>query len=205
RVASRNPRPPGRLIWFRAADDCSMAGLCQLARRLRRDMPDVALLVTREGVEAPDLGDFPDGTCADRTPRESQREIEHFLAHWQPDLVALGGAALPAALIMACSRRQCPMLLVDLSLPVTVYRSWLWRRTMVTELLQRMRGVLVQDAGSRSMIGRIGRNIPVEVTGRLEETTDPLPCNEAERTHLAALLRGRLAWLAVATTEAAEE
>src|SRR5690606_21019236 len=70
---------------------------------------------------------------------------------------------------------------------------------------QRMRGVLVQDAGSRSMIGRIGRNIPVEVTGRLEETTDPLPCNEAERTHLAALLRGRLAWLAVATTEAEEE
>ncbi len=200
----RPPRPEGRLLWFHLGENAGPGRLAQLAERLRRDRSDIRLLLT--GDDVPATKGFPKGTLADSTPPERLPALRGFLDHWRPDVAVLAGSSLPPALITATGRRGIPLLLVDTRLTQQSLRPWRWRRGMAASLLSRFRRILVQDPETADRLTRLGgRHAPVEIAGRIEETTEPLGANEAERAALAELLDTRPVWFVVACPEAEED
>ncbi len=203
---ARAGRPERTLVWMHLGAGSGRKRLAQLARRLAELRPGLSFLLTAEGLEAPDTGGFPAGTVADRQPPERTAAVAAFLDHWRPDLALVAGVSLPPALLAGAHDRAIPLVLADIRVTAADERAWRWRRALTGSLLARFTRVLAQDpetAGRLRTIG--GRQLPVEVAGRIEETTEPLPGNEAERAALAALLATRPVWLAVACPEAEEE
>jgi 3-deoxy-D-manno-octulosonic-acid transferase len=198
-------RPEGRLIWVHAGAGATPRSIGQLLRRLCQTRTGIALVVTGDCDKPLVPVDFPDATNFDATPEDRQSDIRAFLEHWQPDLFILAGASLPPAMIVEVRDQDIPALLIDVR--VAPGRDWmrLFRGGMAAALLSRFDRILAQDPDTARRLRRIaGRQISVEVTGRIEETRDPLKCNEAERTALAELLQARPVWFAVACPQAEE-
>lgn len=203
---ARADRPAGTLVWMHLGAGSGRKRLAQLARRLAELRPGLSFLVTAGGPAPPDTGGFPAATATDRQPPERTASVAAFLDHWRPDLALFAGVSLPPALLVAAHDRAVPLILADIRMTAAEESAWRWRRRLAGSLLGRFARVLAQDpetAGRLRAIG--GRQLPVEVAGRIEETSEPLPGNEAERAALAALLATRPVWLAVACPETEEE
>lgn len=202
---ARPPRPEGKLLWVHAGAGATPRSLGQLLRRLEQARTGILLIVTAD-CDKPILpADFPAATLFDTTPEDRRPDIRAFLDHWQPDVFVLAGASLPPAMIVEVRDRAIPALLVDVR--VAPQRDWLrpFRGGMAAALLSRFDSVLTQDPDTARHLQRIaGRHANIEMTGRIEETCDPLKCNEAERAALAELLQARPVWFAAACPQAEE-
>ncbi|WP_347311987.1 3-deoxy-D-manno-octulosonic acid transferase [Defluviimonas sp. SAOS-178_SWC] len=205
-VPARADRSEGVLVWLHLGEGAVLRSLAQLARQLGRERPDLRFLITAEGSEAPNTAGFPAGTLADVLPPDRLPALRDFLDHWRPDLALLAGASLPPALIAETHDRQIPLILADIRMTPGAAAHWRWRRGMAGSLLARFDRILAQDPETATRLRDIGgRLLQVDVAGRIEETTEPLPGNEAERAALAELLQTRPVWLAVACPAAEEE
>lgn len=203
---ARPARPPGRMVWLHAGAGASVASLGQLARRLLNEADDLNFLLTSEAATPAAHETFPPGSAVDTLPADKTQAVASFLDHWRPDLAVLAGASLMPAMIVECGERGIPLVLADLKLDAAGGKGWGWRRGVAASLLGRFRHVLVQDPATRQQIEEIGgRELAIELTGRIEDTSEPLPGNEAERTEIAEILRTRPVWLAVNCPEAEEE
>jgi 3-deoxy-D-manno-octulosonic-acid transferase len=202
---ARPPRPEGRLLWVHAGAGATPRSLGQLLRRLGQARAGTALVVTADCDKPIVPEDFPGATLFDATPEDRRADIRAFLDHWHPDMFVLAGASLPPAMIVEVTARAIPALLVE----VRVEPQWDWLRLfrggMAAALLSRFDRILTQDPGTARRLQRVaGRHVSVEMTGRIEETSDPLKCNEAERAALAELLHVRPVWFAIACPQAEE-
>lgn len=203
---ARAPRPAGALVWMHLGEGSNLRRLAQLARRLSDLRPGLAFLVTAQGAVPPELAGFPRATATDISPPDRIARVAEFLDHWRPDLALIAGASLPPALITGAHDRGIPLILADIRLGGEDAGRWRWRRGMAASLLSRFARVLTQDPESANRLRAIGgRRLPVEIAGRIEETSEPLPGSEAERAALAGLLATRPVWLAVACPAAEED
>lgn len=202
----RPGRPSGKLIWLHAGGGATPKSLGQLLTRLARAEPGLAFVMTSDCAEPVDPKVFPEATVFEPVPEDRRADIRSFLDHWRPDLFVLAGASLPPAMIVGVEERGIPALLVDVRVPRQRDLLGLFRRGMAASLLSRFRRVLVQDPESARRLTAIGgRHVTVEVAGRIEDTSDPPRCSEAERAALAELLDTRPVWFAVACPEGEED
>ena len=200
----RAPRPQGPLVWIHAGEGSRTESLQQLIRRTFRDRPDVAILLTE--TSPLDCGGFDDAgsLLRDGLPPENLSEIRAFLDHWRPEAALFVGSTLPPALIAETATTGIQLVLADIRM--VGERIPFWRRGMVGSVLARFSRILAQDPETVDLLSKLGgRTLPVELGGRIEETTDPLPYLEPEREALAEMLRARPVWMAVACPEAEEE
>ena len=203
---TRPDRPEGIVVWMNLGEGSGVKRLSQLARRLSELRADLSFVITADGVAPPATIGFPVGTLSDRQPAEKVNPVRAFLDHWRPNLCVLTGSTLPPALVAEASKTNAPLVLADIRITDAAFARWRWRRGMIGSLLSRFARILAQDAETAARLRDIGgRRLPVEVAGRIEETTEPLPGNEAERAALAELLATRPVWLAVACPESEEE
>ena len=202
-AVARPVRPEGALLWAHAGGGASARSLGQLLDRIARDRADLSILVTSEG--SLDADAFIETVLIDAAPADQKADVEGFLDHWRPDLFLLTGSSLPPVTIVALHDRDIPAILADARVPAQSDWSGLFRRGMVASLLSRFTRILAQDGDSARRLHKIiGAGAQVEVAGRIEESSDPLTCNEVERAELAEVLRARPVWLAAACPEAEE-
>lgn len=202
----RAPRPEGPVIWVHAGTGATLRSLGQLLRRIAEARGGVGLLMTVDGAADLDAGDLPRSTLFQATPEDRVAEITAFLDHWRPDLFILAGTTLPPAMIVEAAERGIPALFVDARFAPQWHWPGFFRTGMTAALLSRFDRILAQDPDTaRRLRGIAGREVPVEVTGRIEETTEPLKCSEAEWAELAELLQARPVWLAANCPQAEEE
>lgn len=203
---ARAQRPDGPVLWLHLGQDEATHRLAQLATRLMRDRPDLKLLITCGAKEPDELKGFPPSSVTDHLPPDNPAMARGFLDHWRPDVAILTGSSLPPAMIVEAHERGIPLILADIRMTAAAERNWRWRKGMAASLLGRFRRILVQDPETATRLRRLGgRGISVDVAGRIEETTEPLPCNERERASLAELVQTRPIWLAAACNAAEEE
>ncbi len=144
-----------------------------------------------------------DGALTDRLPPDNLPAVRDFLDHWQPSAALFVGASLPAALIAEAHRRNIPLIMADAAMSAD--RVSFWRRGLAGSVLARFGRIMATDAESVTALRKLGgQSLNVELAGRIEETTDPLPCNEAEREDIAERLRARPVWLAIDCPQAEE-
>lgn len=194
------------MLWLHAGGGAAPKSLGQLLTRLVRAEPGLSVVVTADCVEPVDPQNFPAATIFAAVPEDRRGDIRSFLDHWQPDLFVLAGASLPPAMIVEVHARGIPALLVDVRVPRQRDLLGFFRRGMAAALLSCFGRVLAQDPDSARRLAAIGgRQLNVDVAGRIEETSDPPKCSEAERSALAELLNTRPVWFAVACPEGEEE
>ena len=195
RPATRLDRPElpagdGPLLIICVGDDLDRAAE-QVIGAMRQARPD--LRVIRPGADG--LPDFADDPTA----------APQIIDAARPAAVLLFGDALPPALIDAATRAGVPVILIEARLPPA--GGW-W--SLSGGMRRRLAGLLslvtVADPPCRGAV--LDQGVPaarVVLTGPLTEIHDPLRCTEAERMAMAAMLRGRLVWLAAAVPQAEEQ
>ncbi len=203
-AAPRQARPEGALIWVHSGHGSRPESLRQVVRLLRRERPGIAILLTRDAEETGNPPSATDGVMTAVLPDDRLQQAREFLDHWQPSLALFIGASLPPALLAETHSRDVPLILADVRLtPAMTPR---WRRGITGSILGRFSRLLAQDPETVETLQWLGgRSLAVELGGRIEETTDPLTCNNAEREALAELLRARPVWLAAACPESEED
>ncbi len=195
----------GPLIWLQAGSGQRIAGIGHLARRMTRDRPGLRFLVTFDVADHP-ATDFPAGTVTAATPPDQSGAIAVWLDHWRPALIVLTGDDLPPALIVAARGRGIPVVLADARRPPQPPRRWYPAGAIAAALVPMLSLILAQDPDAAAYYQRLGGpETRIEITGRIEETTDPLPCTEAERDALATLFAARPVWLAMSCPPSEEE
>lgn len=175
------PEGNGPLLILCASADSAAAAL-QVSAQLRKARPDLRLLDLR------DAG-MPD-------PATDRAAMDQLITRADPKAILLLGSDLPAALIVAASDRDLPLILGEARLDP---RDTGWRlgAGIRRELLDRMQAILVTDAASEAIALRMGApRERVTMTGPVTEIRAPLHCSEAERVAMAEMLSGRHAWLA---------
>ena len=194
------PRPPGDVIWFHAAEGTRMPAFYQLIARLN-DMPgDMTALVTTDGLDQAPGTAIP-GVVHCLRPVDLPPVIDRFLDHWQPSVAVFSGSDLWPATIMACDRDGIPLLMFDAHLRSARITRWRWAPLAIRALLGRFRHFLTGSQVDAEELRHYGAPAwKVEVPGFLEESTSALPCNEAERDALGALLAVRPVWAAARIT-----
>lgn len=192
------PAESGPLLWFHAGEAAALPALAHLARQMTARRPGLRFAVTAPD-KAPDLAGFPGASLSLAQPADRLPALHDLLARLCPSLVLLTGLALPPGLIHAARSRGVPVALADVHLSAGARAPWRWPRRMAAALFQRLDLVLARDGDSlEALVRLLRRPVAAEVTGRIEETTEPLSHSEAERAALAELMKARPVWLAAA-------
>lgn len=149
----------------------------------------------------PSDDDLPSGvaaTCLD-LPHDPAG-VGDLLARLGPSGLLLLGDGLPPALITGMAERRLPIILAEARLS-GIGRRGTWRGAVNRGLLQRVTRILVPDISAGDAARHLGADPErIAMIGPITETRPPLHANEAERSALAQILRGRHIWLAAAPT-----
>lgn len=190
-------RPPGRLVWLHLPDGVPGGGMAALAARFAEEDGHPVLL-TAPG--AP--GDLPPGVLHCAAPDDSPAAMRAFLDHWRPEAILFSGDEVRPATVQAASARGIPMALVEGLAPrLPAGRRSLFPGVM-RQALGAMSDILLADDRAAAAYRKLG--LPHAVTGRMEEPSAVLPCNEPEREALARLVATRPVWLAAGVPETEE-
>lgn len=197
---TRPPRPEGRLIWLNAPSAQAARGVAQLARRLVAE-DGVAVLLT-----CPDPVPPLPGVIIEPPPPDTPAEARAFLNHWRPEAGLFSDGELRPALITEAAGRGLPLLMVNARNPHLPRDRDGWFPGLIRGALQCFSRIEALDDTAARAFRRAGALAEtVLVTGRLEEPSAVLPCNEAERAALTRHFSARPVWFAACLPEAEEE
>lgn len=194
------PRPDGPLLWLHCPGGPGAAAMLELVRIARASRPQLGVLLTRPEGAAP--LPLPSG-ASDRItqlalPPDGPASARALLEHWRPELGFFCSSSLPPALIAEAGQRGVPLGLFADTGPEEGLPEFALRGRLSQALLRRFDRVFLGSEQWAAHFRRLG--LPphrMELTGPLSEGPHALPCNEAERETMAAVLAGRPTWLAM--------
>jgi 3-deoxy-D-manno-octulosonic-acid transferase len=197
----RPPRPHGKLVWLHSPGPDSFGQMTGLAAKLEEEHGLNILLTS-----AAEPKQRHPGILWQPPPDDNPSEARAMLDHWKPDLIAFAEGELRPALLYEAHERHIPVALVDARSPVILRGREGWWPGLLRGLLGSFSAVLAVDQTAARALRRAGADSKtVQVTGRMEYPSAVLPCAEAERTALAALLATRPVWFAAGLPEAEED
>lgn len=162
-----------------------------LARRLIDEDGIEILLTSPHGISA------RDGLIAQLPPGETPADAREFLEHWRPEIAVFAEGELRPAILNQADVRKIPLLLVNGRAPRFPRDRDGWYPGLMRSALAQFSQVSAVDEAAAKLFRRAGAPLGrVAVTGRMEDESAALPCSEAERAALAALLATRPVWFA---------
>lgn len=201
---TRAERPDGPLVWLHGVSVGEALSILPLAERLRRDRPDISVLVTTGTLtSARVLADrLPPGVIHQFAPVDGPRAVAAFLDHWRPTLGVLVESELWPNLLLEAKRRDVALALV--SARITEKTADGWRR--FPALARRLTGafdrVYPQDQVSADRLSAMGARVDGHVNLKL--SGEPLPYDKAAFAALSARIGDRPVIVAASTHEGEE-
>lgn len=199
------PRPDGALVWIHAASVGESLSMLPLIARLRRDRPDLALLVTTGTVTSARLmrKRLPEGAIHQYAPLDRRAWIARFLDHWRPEAVLWVESELWPNALGEIRARGVPFVLVNARVSPRSFRGWQRMPAVARRLLASFDLCIAQSDEDAERLRALGAG-RVVCRGNLKYAAAPLPADEAELARLARAIGDRPIWLA-ASTHAGEE
>jgi 3-deoxy-D-manno-octulosonic-acid transferase len=150
------PRPPGPLIWLHGASVGEMLAVIPLIERLRAK--NFAVLMTSGTVTSAALAEqrLPAGAVHQFVPLDAPQFVGRFLDHWRPDLALFVESDLWPNLILSCSEREIPMILVNGRVSERSFKRWRFLPRAIAALLARFDLCLAQSSGDAQRYGQLG-------------------------------------------------
>jgi len=198
-------RPAGPLVWVHGASVGESLSLLPLLERLRRDLPDVALLVTTGTVTSARLmaDRLPEGAFHQYVPVDRRAWVRRFLDHWRPDLVLWAESEFWPNLLSETAALGVPMVLLNGRISDRSLAMWRRHPALIRGLLAGFALCLGQSPRDAERLRDLGAPA-VDCLGNLKQAAAPLPADETELAALRDQLGRRPCWLA-ASTHAGEE
>jgi 3-deoxy-D-manno-octulosonic-acid transferase len=197
------PRPDGPLIWVHGASVGEMLAVVPLIERLRAR--DFAVLLTSGTVTSGALAEqrLPAGAMHQFVPVDVPQFAARFLDYWRPDLALFVESDLWPNLILGCTARKIPMILVNGRISERSFRRWRLVPGASAALLSRFDLCLAQSAADAQRLSRLGAP-RVSSTGNLKLDV-PAPPVDAATLHRFNALIGLREVVAAASTHPGEE
>jgi 3-deoxy-D-manno-octulosonic-acid transferase len=203
RGEASKPRPAGPLIWVHGASVGEMLAAVPLIERLRGD--GFAVLVTTGTVTSAALAEhrLPPGTLHQFIPLDAPRYVQRFLDHWRPGLALFVESELWPNLVLGCTDRKVPVLMINGRLSERSFSRWRLIPGTIAALLRRFDLCLTQSAADAQRYARLGAP-RVHSTGNLKLDVPAPPVDETALRRLQSLI-GQRTVAAAASTHAGEE
>ncbi|WP_135506515.1 3-deoxy-D-manno-octulosonic acid transferase [Roseovarius aestuariivivens] len=200
--APKADRPEGPLLWAHASDQAHVDALLQLFDRIRAQRSNMHLLLTTRDAGGDSKTASRRAVLHEQVPADSLPVAARFLDHWRPDFVLWTGGDLHAALIHLTAERDLPLVLIDIEESALSRPAWRWFPDLPRALLRLFDVIMTRDESTLRFIRRLGVTEENSlVTGPFLDGTTSLPCHEAAREEMAAMLLGRPVWLAAMLQE----
>ena len=203
RGESSIPRPPGPLIWAHGASVGEMLAVIPLVEGMRARNFNV--LVTSGTVTSARLADrrLPEGAIHQFVPLDTPRYAARFFEHWRPNLALLAESDLWPNLILACTERDIPLILVNGRLSERSFTRWRYLPHTISALLSRFDLCLAQSEPDAERYSELGAP-RVSMTGNLKLDVPAPPVDAGKLTAIRAVVRQRPV-IAAASTHPGEE
>jgi len=198
------PRPDGPLIWIHGASVGEVLAAAALIERLR--MRGFHVLVTSGTVTSAGIvaKRFPPDVLHQYLPYDAPKFVARFLDHWRPSLALFIESDLWPNLILACSARRLPMVLINGRMSPRSFPRWQRAAQTIAALLGRFDICLAQSQVDAERFAALGAE-SVAVTGNLKWDVEAPPADNARLERLMALTRGRQVVVAASTHPGEEE
>ncbi len=197
---SKTHRPSGPLVWLHGAS----VGECNLALAVigqwKKIEPDVNFLVTSQTKTSANLlaGRENENIIHQYLPMDTPDAMEHFIHHWQPDLMILLESEIWPNLIVSVRKSQIPLVLLNARMNEKSRRNWQKRNQLSRYLFKQFQWIVAADNPTRDFLSQItGQEILMP--GNLKQLMTPLPPDQDLLDELSLLCRGRPVWLALST------
>ncbi|WP_229671544.1 3-deoxy-D-manno-octulosonic acid transferase [Elstera cyanobacteriorum] len=193
-------RPAGRLIWLHGASVGESLALLPLIEALRREWPQVTLLITTGSITSAALmaERLPPGALHQFVPLDAPGAVDRFLAHWRPDLVIWTESDLWPTILTQLQRRRTPMVLVNGRLSDRSFRRWQRAKPIIARLLGCFTEVLARGPEDAARFSALGA-ARVQAAGNLKLAAAPLPVDAAVLAAARARLGDRPVLVAAST------
>lgn len=196
-------RPPGPLIWIHGASVGEVLAAATLVDRLRA--LNIRILMTSGTVTSAEIvtGRFPPDVLHQYLPYDTPRYVGRFLDTWQPTLALFVESDLWPNLILSCSERRIPMVVINGRMSQRSFPRWKKAQATIGALLGRFDFVLAQSEADAERFASLGAR-DVLTTGNLKLDVPAPPADRTKLERLMAVTRGRPV-IAAASTHAGEE
>jgi 3-deoxy-D-manno-octulosonic-acid transferase len=196
-------RPAGPLVWIHGASVGEILSAVPLIDRLRAR--DLTVLVTSGTVSSAGLAEtrLPAGVIHQFSPLDIPQFTARFLNHWRPDLALFVESDLWPNLIVAASKREIPLILVNGRVSERSFNRWRLAPRTIGALLGRFDLCLAQSAEDAARYARLGAP-RVVTTGNLKLDVPAPPADEDKLKALEGAIGSRPV-IAAASTHPGEE
>jgi 3-deoxy-D-manno-octulosonic-acid transferase len=196
-------RPVGPLVWVHAASVGELTSVFAMIERVRAQQIEV--LVTTGTVTSAALAAqrLPRGVIHQFIPLDAPRYMRRFLTHWQPDLALLVESDLWPNLVLECSARSVPLILVNGRLSENSFRRWRRLPRTITALLECFDLCLARTPSDAEHLTEL-RAPRVTTTGNLKFDV-PAPPVSAEKLQALRAAVGKRPVFGAASTHPGEE
>jgi 3-deoxy-D-manno-octulosonic-acid transferase len=196
-------RPPGPLVWAHGASVGEMLAVIPLVEGLRARNFNV--LVTSGTVTSARLADrrLPQGAIHQFIPLDTPRYAARFFEHWRPNLALLAESDLWPNLILSCTERNIPLILVNGRLSERSFTRWRYLPHTINALLSRFDLCLAQSEPDAERYSELGAP-RVSMTGNLKLDVPAPPVDAGKLTAIRTVVRQRPV-IAAASTHPGEE
>jgi len=197
------PRPNGPLILVHGASVGETLAVIPLIERICAQ--GFAVLATSGTVTSAALAErrLPAGALHQFIPLDAPQFVGRFLDHWQPDVALFVESDLWPNLILACSDRGIPMILVNGRLSERSFRRWRLLPRAIAALLARFDICLAQSSADAGRFSDLGAP-RVTAIGNLKLDVPAPPVDPANLRALSAMIGPRVV-IAASSTHADEE
>jgi 3-deoxy-D-manno-octulosonic-acid transferase len=199
-------RPAKRLLWFHAASVGETNAILPLIDALRRERPELGILLTTVTVTSSRIAAsrLPEGAIHQFVPLDTPAFVSRFFDHWQPDAALFTESEIWPNLIVEAKERGIPLALLNARMSDRSFRRWLKMPGFSRALFSRFDIVLAQSDKLAKRLGRLGAP-KVIAAGNLKYDAPPPPIDKDELTRLRAALYGRPLFLAASTHPGEDE
>jgi len=199
-------RPNGPLVWLHASSVGESLSMLSLIERLRRERPEVVILMTSGTVSSARILEnrLPPGVIHQFVPVDRMSWVRRFLDHWQPDLVLWVESEFWPGVLSEVKRRAIPAMLMNARISARSWRGWRRAPWMIRRILQTFDLCMAQTELDAERLRDLGA-VNIACPGNLKFAAEPLPADPDTLAALEAVTAARPRWLAFSTHPGEEE
>lgn len=197
-------RPAGDLVWLHGVSVGETLSLLPVVERIRRQRPDLAILVTSGTLTSAQLlaQRLPAGVIHQFAPVDAPGAVAAFLDHWQPSLAVFVESELWPNLILEARRRGVNLVLASARITERTVEGWRRFPGAVRQILCAFDRILPQDETSAARLHSLGARIDGHVNLKL--SGEAPPHDAAAFTRLSAAIGDRPVVVAASTHDGEE-
>ena len=193
-------RPNAPLIWIHAASVGEAQSALIMIETISATQPDIEFLVTSGTVTSSALmaKRLPYNAVHQFMPLDHPNWVNHFLNHWQPDLVLWMESELWPNMLGAIKEREIPAALLNARMSDRSFKRWRLLKSSARTLLSTFDVILTQTDLDKERFDILGAE-KVIVSDNLKYSAATLPCDADDLAALQKSIGERPVWLYAST------